>query len=428
MLNGELNREVRFAIAPMPQSSFPQSANPWQFIEIALAERDRHHRRRQLPCFTPIDSIYVRQCCNGGDSSPSGEVPRLLLNFSANDYLGLAKHPQVIAQAVDYTQRYGTGATASRLVAGGFDIHRQLEEQLAQALGKEAVLLFGTGFQANATVLPTLLDGDALVLCDRLIHNSLIQGIRASQARFMRYPHNDLDALERQLKTAQTKSYSRVMIVSETVFSMDGDRADVSALVALGDRYGALLYLDDAHGFGVLGPQGMGLAAQQEGIDIVVGTFGKACGSSGAFVACSIAVRDYLINFCPGVIYTTALPPGVVGAAMAALALFPQLGAERAHLQGEAEWLRSQLKSLGYNTAGSASQIVPAIVGAEEATLALSVQLEAAGILATAIRPPTVASGTSRLRFALSSQHQRSHVEQLVAALQGTHLACRFVF
>lgn len=380
----------------------------WQFIATALAKRDRTHRRRTLPVLTPVDAIHVRK----------GTGDRLLINFSANDYLGLSKHPQVIAQAIDYTQRYGTGATASRLVAGSFDIHRNLEYQLAQALGTEAALLFGTGFQANATVLPVLLDKDALVLCDRLVHNSLLQGIRASGARFVRYAHNDLNTLEAQLQKHQNKAYSRVMIVSETVFSMDGDRSDVPALVELSDRYGAILYLDDAHALGVLGPEGMGLAAKMPGVDIIVGTFGKACGASGAFVACSEAVRDYLINFCAGVIYTTALSPGVVGAVGAAIALFPSLEAERQHLLGEAEWLRSQLNRLNYTTAGSASQIVPAIVGPEAKTLALAAWLETQGCLATAIRPPTVAAGTSRIRLALSCQHGRSHLAQLVAAIE----------
>ncbi len=393
-----------------PDLTDSPSPGKWCFVETALAERDRSHRRRHLPDLNPLDAIHVRR------QTPQGE--RTLLNFSANDYLGLAKHPEVIAKAVDYTQRYGTGATASRLVAGSFEIHRALEVQLATALGKEAALLFGTGFQANATILPTLLDRDALVLCDRLIHNSLIQGIRSSGARFVRYPHNDLDALERQLQRHQDKRYSRVMIVSETVFSMDGDRSDVSALVDLSDRYGAILYLDDAHALGVLGPGGMGLAAQQPGVDIVVGTFGKSCGASGAFVACSAVVRDYLVNFCPGVIYTTALPPGIVGAVTAAIGLFPTLEDVRKQLLGEADWLRIQLEAFGYATAGSTSQIVPAIVGPEDETLSLAQHLEAQGCLATAIRPPTVAAGTSRLRFALSACHGRSHLEQLVSALK----------
>ncbi len=383
------------------------SSKSWPFAEQALAEREASHRRRALRSLTPIDTLHV---------SREGQT---LLNFSANDYLGLAKHPQVIARSVDYTQRYGTSATASRLVAGAFTIHEQLEAQLSSSLGHEAALLFGTGFQANSTVIPALVGNDAketLVLCDRLVHNSLVKGILASGARFIRFPHNDMAALERQLKKGAEK-YQRLMVISETVFSMDGDRADVDALISLANRFNAFLYLDDAHALGVLGPDGMGLGARRPGVDLLVGTFGKACGAAGAFVTCSEQLRDYLINFCAGVIYTTALPPGVVGAVSAALDLIPNLEAERQHLATEAQWLRHQLEELGYGTGGSESQIVPAIIGPEAETLALANHLETQGYLATAIRPPTVPANTARIRFALSCHHQREHLGGLVDAI-----------
>ena len=391
----------------MPPKPCPKA---WPFADQALAEREANHRKRELRSLTPVDALHIQR---------DGQT---LLNFSANDYLGLSKHPQVIAQSVDYTQRYGTSATASRLVAGAFTIHEQLEVQLSSALGHEAALLFGTGFQANSTVIPALVGNDAketLILCDRLVHNSLVQGILASGARFIRFPHNDMAALERQLQKASDK-YQRLMVISETVFSMDGDRADVDALVTLAEQFGAFLYLDDAHALGVLGPDGMGLAAQRLSVDLLVGTFGKSCGAAGAFVACSAQLRDYLVNFCAGVIYTTALPPGVVGAVSAALDLIPTMESERQHLATEAKWLRYQLEALGYGTGGSESQIVPAIIGPEADTLALANHLETEGYLATAIRPPTVPANTARIRFALSSHHQREHLAGLVAAI-ATH-------
>jgi 8-amino-7-oxononanoate synthase len=388
----------------------PQTGpRPWPFASAALAEQAANHRQRQLRSLTPIDALQVQR----------GQ--QILLNFSANDYLGLAKHPAVIARAVDYTQRYGASATASRLVAGAFVIHQQLEGQLAAALGYEAALLFGTGFQANATVIPALVGKDAketLILCDRLIHNSLITGILASGARFIRFPHNNMAALERQLHKTEGH-YRRRLIISETVFSMDGDRADLDRLIALAEKFAAFLYLDDAHALGVLGPAGMGLAARRPGVDLLVGTFGKSCGAAGAFVACSEQLRDYLINFCPGVIYTTALPPGSIGAVAAALELIPTLEAERSQLATEAEWLRRQLEGLGYGTGGSQSQIVPAIVGPEAEALALAAHLETQGYLATAIRPPTVPAHTARIRFALSCHHRREHLAGLVAAIAG---------
>jgi 8-amino-7-oxononanoate synthase len=394
---------------PIPSSqSHPLADHPpskMAFVNRALAERREAQQWRSLQPLTPVDAVQVRK------------NDRLLLNFSANDYLGLSKQPALIEAAQRYTAQYGTGATASRLVAGTYPIHQQLEEKLAIACGREAALLFNTGFQANSSVLAALLDRQSLVLGDRLIHNSLLQGILASRARLIRYRHNDLTHLESALKQAMTQSYSRILIVTETVFSMDGDRSDVSALVQLAQQYNAILYLDDAHAVGVLGPEGMGLAAQQAGVDVVVGTFGKAFGAFGAFVTCSAQLREYLINCCPGLIYTTALPPAVIGAIDAALNLMPQLEADRQRLSQGADWLRKQLQSLGYGTGASSTHIIPLMIGDEEKTLQLSQQLEDAGILAIAIRPPTVAKGASRLRLTLSSHHRPQHLNQLVQAI-----------
>jgi 8-amino-7-oxononanoate synthase len=378
----------------------------FQFIHTALADRQQTDRLRSLTPLTPINATQVRK------------HDRTLINFSSNDYLGLAKHPALIDRANSYSQRYGTSATASRLVAGSYDIHSALEDRLAAAVGQESALLFGTGFQANLTILPCLADRQSLILCDRLVHNSLIQGIQLSGAQFRRYRHNDLQSLESALQSAQTQAYTRILIVSETLFSMDGDRSDVPALVALAQRYGAILYLDDAHALGVLGPQGMGLAAHQPGVDIIVGTFGKAMGAFGAFVACSRSLRDYLINLCPGVIYTTALPPSVIGSIDAALDLIPGMDTDRQRLQDHSALLRRALSNLGYDTARSESQIVPAIVGAEQETLTLAAGLDAQGLLAIAIRPPTVAIGSSRLRFTLSSAHSRAQCETLIQSIE----------
>lgn len=375
------------------------------FVEQALAERAQKQQLRSLQPLHPLDAVRV---------TSHGQT---LLNFTSNDYLGLSKHPQLIATAQHYTAQYGTGATASRLVSGTYDIHQHLEEQLAAATGREAALLLNSGFQANATLLPVLLDRQSLVLCDRLVHNSLIYGIRASGARFSRYAHNDLNHLENALQQARQQGVRRILIVTETVFSMDGDCSDVEALIQLANQYGAILYLDDAHAVGVLGKQGMGLAAYHPEIDIVVGTCGKAFGSFGAFVTCSRSLRQYLINFCPGFIYTTALPPAVIGAIEAALSLIPSLDAERLHLTQLSQTLRTELQALGYSTAASRTHIVPLILGSETRTLHLSNWLKQQGILATAIRPPTVAAGTSRLRFALSSSHTFEHLQSLVQTI-----------
>lgn len=379
--------------------------NKFKFIDQALAERAQTQRFRALHPVEPIDAVHV---------SRQGQT---LLNFSSNDYLGLSKHPALIAAAQQFTERYGAGATASRLVTGTYQIHQALEEKLAASCGREAALLFNSGFQANATILAALLDRQSYVLCDRLVHSSLIQGILASGARFTRYAHNDLQHLEASLKQASQKAYSRILIVTETVFSMNGDRIDVDSLIELANRYNAILYLDDAHAFGVLGQNGMGLASHRAGADVVIGTFGKAFGTFGAFVTCSQKLRDYLINCCPGFIYTTALPPAVIGAIDAALSLMPTLEPERQLLMQQTDHLRAKLQAMGYDTGASSSQIVPIILGAEAKTLALSHWLETHHILATAIRPPTVPPGTSRIRLALSSQHTSQHLESLIQTI-----------
>lgn len=385
------------------------NTNKFFFIDQILEQRHQAHQLRAIYSFDPQTAVIGWQ----GD--------RTLINFSSNDYLGLSKHPALIQAAQDYTQRYGAGSAASRLVTGTYPIHQQLENQLAIACRREATLLFNSGFQANSTILPTLIDRSTLVVCDRLVHNSLLHGILASRARFIRYRHHDLNHLQDVLIKATRQSYQRVLIVSETVFSMDGDCSDLDALVELAQTYNAILYLDDAHAVGVMGQGGMGLAAGNAGVDIVVGTFGKAFGTFGAFITCSQKVRDYLINCCPGFIYTTALPPAVIGAIAAALELIPTLETERQRLSQHADYLRVQLQQLGYNTGNSSSHIVPLILGREDRALSLAQWLLDCGILATAIRPPTVAPGTARLRFALSSQHTLEQIDYLIKAIYTWH-------
>ncbi|AZY49825.1 8-amino-7-oxononanoate synthase [Bordetella avium] len=339
-----------------------------------------------------------------------------LLNFSSNDYLGLAHHPALIRRSRDWTQTTGSGA--SRLVCGTLDLHQRVETKLAHAKGTEAALLLASGWQANAAVLPALFQavGQARLYTDRLNHASLHQGCQTQ--RQMRYRHNDLNHLESLLRRDRDKP-GTPFIITESVFSMDGDRSDIVALADLAERYNAFLYLDEAHATGVLGPSGMGLAGLAPGrVDLIMGTFSKALGGFGAYVAGSRALCDYLINHCSGLIYTTALPPPVLGAMDAALDLVPQMDAERRHLHANAQRLRQALACLGLDTAGSSTQIVPAIVGAADEALTLARRLEAAGLLAVAIRPPTVPEGSSRLRFALSAAHRDQDIDRLITALE----------
>ncbi len=385
------------------------NSNKLAFIEKNIIERAKIKHLRTLNNICPKDEVSVVQ--NG----------KILINFSSNDYLGLSKHPAIIKASQDYINKYGTGATASRLVTGNYDIHQQLEEKLAKLCGQEAALLFNTGFQANSTIIPALVDKKSLVLCDRLSHNSILQGILMSGARWTRYKHNDLSHLDRLLKKAISQGYNRILIVTETVFSMEGDRSNVDALIQLSQQYNTLLYLDDAHGLGIMGEKGMGLTAYKSGIDISLGTFGKAFGSFGAFITASKLMCDYLINYCPGFIYTTALPPAVIGSVNAVLDIIPNLDKDRTYLLQQVDYLQNKLRNLGYQVINSTSPILPVIIGNEKKTLELSEYLENNGILATAIRPPTVPKNTSRIRFVLSSKHQPEQINYLIHLLKQYH-------
>ncbi|MBF0186090.1 MAG: 8-amino-7-oxononanoate synthase [Magnetococcales bacterium] len=355
----------------------------------------------------------------GGKANVDG---RQLFNFSSNNYMGLAEHPLLIQRAVAWTTQWGCGATASRLVCGNIAPFATVEAKLAQAKGSEAALLFNAGFQANSAILTALLDrhvlgAEPLVFSDRLNHASLHHGCQCAQVRQLRYRHNDLNHLETLLQQHAHRPGPR-FILSESLFSMDGDCCDVPALLALKEKYGAFLYLDEAHATGVLGQNGFGLTAgYADQVDLVMGTCSKGLGSFGAYVACSQPLRDYLINACSGFIYTTALPPGVLGAIDAALDLLPALEQERQQLQQNAAWVRRQWQAAGVDTGLSSSQIIPWIVDSEQTALTMSRRLEERGILAVAIRPPTVPPRKSRIRFSLTALHDQSALDKLVTTV-----------
>jgi 8-amino-7-oxononanoate synthase len=348
---------------------------------------------------------------------------REYLDFSSNDYLGLARHPLLIERAAAWAREMGAGAGASRLVTGTSEAHLALEARIAAFKGAEAALLFASGWQANAAVIPALLKAapGAAVFTDRLIHASLHQGCAAAGVRQIRFAHNDLDDLE-ALLAAKGKDAPARIIITESVFSMDGDAADLARLTELARRQDAFLFVDEAHATGVLGPRGAGLsAAVPGGVDLVMGTFSKALGGFGAYVAGSRLLCDYLVNACGGFIFSTAPPPAVLGAIDAALDLVPAMDAERRQLAAMAERLRLGLHQAGIDTGASRTQIVPAIVGDAGATVELSRRLAERGVIAAAIRPPTVPAGTSRLRLALRATHGAEDIETLLAAIG----ACR---
>jgi len=375
-----------------------------EHLEAALARVDQAGRRRVLrPASLSANGRIVRD-------------GRSLLDFSSNDYLGLATHPLLTERAREWTARHGTGSGASRLVTGTGEAVLALEARVATFKGKEAALVFASGWQANAATIPALLAAilGTAVFADRLIHASMHAGLAATRQH--RFRHNDLPHLEELLATKGLDAPAR-LILTESVFSMDGDVADLAALAALARAHDAILFVDEAHATGVLGAGGRGLAAQVPGIDVVMGTFSKAMGGFGAYVAGSRALIDWLTNAASGFVFSTAPPPAVFGAIDAALDLVPGMDAERAHLVTLADRLRAGLATLGIDHGASASQIVPAMIGAEHDAMALAARLEAKGVLAAAIRPPTVPAGTSRLRIALRAGHEEGDIDALVEAI-----------
>jgi len=379
------------------------------FLRVQAADEALHIRRR-LRCVTPDGPGAIK--IDG----------RTLRNFSSNDYLGLARHPSLVQRAHEWALTHGVGAQSSRLVCGHFAIHEKIESKIARAKGTEAALLMTSGWQANASVLPALLNaasktGAPRVYADRLNHASLHHACQAAGVRQIRFKHNDLSDLERLL-VSHSERPGPCFIVTESVFSMDGDRVDVVRLADIAARHRAFVYLDEAHATGVIGPHGMGLSALANGgVDLAMGTFSKALGGFGAYVAGSSAMCDFLVNKCSGFVFSTSLPPGVLGAIDAALDMTISGAAARSGLARQSNRLRSALRMLGFEVGASSTQIVPVMVGDAARALQWSAALEAAGFLVVAIRPPTVPVGTSRLRIVLSAAHTDEDVDALMATL-----------
>ena len=371
----------------------------------ALADQGLARRRRLLesPC-APRAMVEGRE----------------MLAFASNDYLGLAAHPELAQALADGALTWGAGSGASHLVSGHLGPHDLLEQRLAAFTGFARALTFSTGYLANLAVTPTLAPGrDDAIFADKLNHASLIDAAQLSRARHHRYPHNDMAALERLLAASDARSK---VIVTDAVFSMDGDLAPLAELFALAERFDAWLVVDDAHGFGVLGPQGQGSLAHC-GVPahprvILMGTLGKAAGVGGAFVAGSELVMDYLLQKARSYIFTTAQPPAVAAALVKSVELIAAGDARRAHLQALIRQLQEGLAGLPWQLLPSQTAIQPLIVGDNETALALSRALWERGLWVAAIRPPTVPVGTARLRISLSAAHSQADVASLVDALK----------
>ncbi len=349
-------------------------------------------------------------------SGPQG--PRVLLDgrpvllLCSNNYLGLADHPRVREAAAEAAMRYGAGAGASRLVSGNMRIHRRLEERLADFKGYEAALLFGSGFLANTGVVQALAKPGEVVFSDALNHASIVDGCRLAGAETFVYDHGDVDHLAWGLREAEGRGS---LIVTDGVFSMDGDVAPLTEIVELARRFDARVMVDDAHGTGTIGPDGRGSVAAaglEDEVDVLVGTLGKSLGSYGAYVCCDRPMAKYLVNTARTLIFSTALAPPQVAAAMAALELLREEPRRVERLQRNSRILRDALADEGLPTGSSDTPIVPVIVGDADAAVAASERALERGVFAQAIRPPTVPDGSSRLRLTVMASHTKAELRE----------------
>lgn len=340
--------------------------------------------------------------------------------LSSNDYLGLTQHPKVKESAKEAIEKFGCGSGASRLISGTNRLHCELENKLADFKNTESALIFSSGYAANLGVISSLVGKGDVIIIDKLNHASIIDGCRLSGANIRVYPHKNMNSLEKILKKSQT--YHLRLIITDGIFSMDGDIATLPEIVALAKKYQALVMVDDAHGTGVLGKEGKGTVEyfDLEGhIDIQMGTLSKALGSFGGFIAGSNVLIEYLKNKARSFIYSTALPPAQVASALAALEIIQTTPELRQRLWENIQYLRKGLQKLGFDTMESQTQIIPVFIGEDDKTMQVAKFLYENGIFAPGIRPPTVPRGTSRIRLSLMATHTKSQIDKVISTFKG---------
>ena len=370
-----------------------------------LEELNQSGNLRSLPLIEPQGKWIIRD-------------GRRMLNLSSNDYLGLSRDTRLrkefLTRAME--EYLPLSSASSRLLTGNFPVYTELEELLASSYGKESALVFNSGYHANVGILPALADKDTLVLADKLVHASLIDGIRLSGAAYKRFRHQDYEQAEHILQNS-AHTYKRIILVTESIFSMDGDIADLQRLVRIKKQYpNALLYVDEAHAIGVRGKRGLGIAEESgtlRDIDLLVGTFGKALASMGAFVVCSRLLHDVLVNRMRPLIFSTALPPLQVAWTSHIFRLLPRMEDRRTHLKKLSALVAQALQGQGGEV--SSSHIIPYIVHDSEACLRLADSLRRKGFYCLAIRPPTVPQGTSCLRLSLTTDMEEVDIENFIA-------------
>lgn len=370
-----------------------------------------------LEALPPARRRSLRSLEPAGQAAFAGEA-RPLLDLASNDYLGLSRDPALQQAATAAIEAVGVGAGASRLISGTRPVHAELEQALGHWLGRERVLLYPSGFQANIAAVQALADRHTWVIADRLIHHSLLVGIQATGAKLRRFQHNNLADLKDQLDRARRDApQRRLLVLSESLFSMEGSSPDVTGLAQLCRTHGAALLLDEAHSLGILGQGGRGLGYGIPEISLISGTFGKAFGSGGAFLAGNATVGDWLLQHSGPFRYSTALAPPLVAAAAAGLRAIQEREPERLALLARAERWRDALEAAGWPRPLGSGPILPLVVGEDRRALALQEQLEQAGLLSVAIRPPTVPAGTARLRLVLRHDCPPGTLSRLIKAL-----------
>lgn len=371
--------------------------------KVLLETLERTGNLRSLPLIEPYDKWIIRD-------------GRKMLNLSSNDYLGLSRDMQLRKEFLTWAMEeyLPLSSTSSRLLTGNYPVYTELEKALASAYGKESALVFNSGYHANVGILPALADKETLILADKLVHASLIDGIRLSGATYKRFRHQDYEQAE-QILQASVRTYKRIILVTESIFSMDGDIADLHRLVRLKQEYpNVLLYVDEAHAIGVRGKTGLGIAEESgtlPDIDLLVGTFGKALASMGAFVACSRLLHDVLVNRMRPLIFSTALPPLQVAWTSYLFQLLPHMEERRKHLQRLSASVAQALQGKGGEI--SSSHIIPYIVKDSEDCLRLAEFLQRKGFYCLAIRPPTVPQGTARLRLSITADLDEENIRPL---------------
>ena len=378
-------------------------------FEQEVKNLESQHLRRQLQIAeSPADTTITIQ-------------GHKLLSMASNNYLGLANHPAVKQAAIDAIQQWGVGAGAARLLSGTMPPHDQLENDLAEFKQVEAALTFGTGYTTNIGLIPSLIDQDGLILTDRYCHASLIEASRLARAKVRVFHHNDTEHLEKLLK--KREKVSATLVVTEGVFSMDGDLAPLPDLLKLCQTYDATLVVDDAHGTGVMGANGRG-TIEYFGLDpkdtIQIGTLSKAIGTSGGYVAGTVSLKNYLINVSKAFIFTTAQPPAIAAAASTAIEIIKNEPIYRHRLWKNRDFLYSELKNMGFQLTNTQSPILPIIVKSAEKALKMSQALYKAGIYVPAIRPPTVPKESSRLRITVSSGHSKEQLQYVTGIIKSS--------